>query len=69
MLGVAPLCNMRSGPIHRSRPLFEGISRQHPETGAGIRRTLKRRIRSWRTLNGRDRDVLFRQEYPRGGLE
>lgn len=37
--------------------------------GAGIRRTLKRRIRSWRALNGRDGDVLFRQEYPPGRLE
>jgi hypothetical protein len=28
----------------------------------GIRRTLERRIRAWRALNGAERDVIFRQE-------
>jgi hypothetical protein len=32
----------------------------------GIRRTLARRIRGWRALNGPDRDVIFRQEHPPG---
>jgi transposase InsO family protein len=34
--------------------------------GAGIRRTLERRIRGWRALYGPDRDVVFRQEHPPG---
>jgi hypothetical protein len=34
----------------------------------GIRRTLARRIRGWRALNGPDRDVIFRQEHPPGRL-
>src|SRR6266581_4041501 len=35
-------------------------------SGAGIRRTLERRIRTWRALNGAERDVIFRQEHPPG---
>ena len=38
-----------------------------PEIGAGVRRTLERRIR-WRALNGAERDVIFRQEHPPGRL-
>ena len=51
------------------RPIavFEEI-RRHPEIGAGIRRTLERRIRAWRALNGPDRDVIFRQEHAPGRL-
>jgi hypothetical protein len=35
---------------------------------AGIRRTLERRIRTWRALHGAERDVIFRQEHPPGRL-
>ena len=34
----------------------------------GVRRTLERRIRSWRALNGAEREVIFRQEHPPGRL-
>src|SRR5438270_11521597 len=43
---------------------FDEVRRRHPEIGAGIRRTLERRIRTWRALNGAERDVMFRQEHP-----
>src|ERR1700722_13976007 len=42
--------------------------RRHPEIGAGVRRTLERRIRAWRALNGAEQDVIFRQEHPPGRL-
>jgi hypothetical protein len=29
-----------------------------------VRRTLERRIRTWRAVNGPERDVIFRQEHP-----
>ena len=44
------------------------IRQRHPEIGAGIRRTLERRIRTWRALNGAEQDVIFRQEHPPGRL-
>ena len=42
------------------------IVRRHPELGHGVRRTLERRIRTWRALNGPEQDVIFRQEHPPG---
>src|SRR4029077_3822054 len=44
------------------------LRRRHPEIGTGIRRTLERRIRIWRALNGAEQDVIFRQEHPPGRL-
>ena len=40
--------------------------RRHPELGSGIRRTLERRIRSWRALHGEEQEVIFRQVYEPG---
>jgi hypothetical protein len=40
--------------------IFDEIRRRHPEISVGIRRTLERRIRTWRALNRAERDVIFR---------
>src|SRR3546814_11986040 len=37
------------------------MQRRHPELPDGVRRTMERRVRSWRALQGPDRDVIFRQ--------
>jgi len=63
---VVPLLKSTSGL--RPIAIFDEIRRRHPEIGAGIRRTLERRIRSWRALNGAEQDVIFRQEHPPGRL-
>ncbi|ASY73820.1 hypothetical protein [Sinorhizobium fredii] len=42
--------------------------RRHPEPNAGIRRTLERRIRSWRAIHGQEREVIFRQTHEPGRL-
>lgn len=63
---VVPLLNRAPGL--RAIAVFDEIRRRHPELDAGIRRTLERRIRSWRALNGADQDVIFRQEHPPGRL-
>ena len=36
--------------------------------GDGTRRTLERRIRAWRAVNGPEREVIFRQEHPPGRM-
>ena len=59
---VVPL--LKSTPGLRPVAIFDEILRRHPEIGVGIRRTLERRIRTWRALNGAERDVIFRQEHP-----
>jgi hypothetical protein len=63
---IVPL--LESAPGVRPIAVFEEIRRRHPEIGASIRRTLERRIRAWRALNGPDRDVIFRQEHAPGRL-
>jgi hypothetical protein len=63
---VVPL--LKSAPGLRPVAIFDEIRRRHPEISGGIRRTLERRIRSWRALNGAERDVIFRQEHSPGRL-
>src|SRR5450755_1183458 len=48
--------------------VLEEIRRRHPEIATGIRRTLERRIRTWRALVGPEQDVIFRQEHEPGRL-
>ena len=63
---VVPL--LKDAPGLRPIAIFEELCRRHPELGAGMRRTLERRIRSWRAVNGGDREVIFRQEHPPGRM-
>ena len=63
---VVPL--LKSAPGLRPVAIFDEIRRRHPEIGGGVRRTLERRIRTWRALNGAEQDVIFRQEHPPGRL-
>ena len=50
---VVPM--LQAAPGLRSVAIFEEMIRRHPELGAGIRRTLERRIRSWRAIHGAER--------------
>ena len=63
---VVPM--LTAAPALRSIAIFEELLRRHPQLGAGIRRTLERRIRGWRAVNGRDQEVIFRQEHPPGRM-
>ena len=59
---------LKAAPGLRPIAIFEELRRRHPELGAGARRTLERRVRWWRALNGPDREVIFRQEHPPGRM-
>jgi hypothetical protein len=63
---VVPL--LKEAPGLRPIAIFEELCRRHPELGSGTRRTLERRIQAWRAVNGRDREVIFRQEHPPGRM-
>jgi transposase InsO family protein len=63
---IVPL--LKGVPGLRPVAILDEIRRRHPEIGAGIRRTLERRVRSWRAFNGPEQDVIFRQEHPPGRL-
>jgi hypothetical protein len=57
---------LKAAPGLRPIAIFEEIARRHPELGAGIRRTIERRIRSWRAVHGQEQEVIFRQMHEPG---
>lgn len=63
---VVPL--LKSAPGIRPVAVLEEMLRRHPELPRSVRRTLERRIRSWRAVHGQDRDVVFRQVHEAGRL-
>ncbi|ABS70203.1 hypothetical protein Xaut_5004 (plasmid) [Xanthobacter versatilis] len=62
------LAGLQAAPDLRSVAIFDEMIRRHPELGAGIRRTLERRIRSWRAIRGEEREVIFRQVHEPGHM-
>ena len=59
---------LQAAPGIRAIAVLEELRRRHPEITANVRRTLERRIRSWRALSGPERDVIFRQVHEPGRL-
>ena len=59
---------LTAAPGLRAIAVLAEIRRRHPEISPGVRRTLERRIRTWRALAGPEQDVMFRQEHPPGRL-
>ena len=57
---------LQAAPGLRAIAIFEEMARRHPELGNGVRRTLERRIRSWRAVHGREQEVMFRQVHEPG---
>lgn len=63
---VVPL--LKAAPGIRAVAVYEEMLRRHPELHEGIRRTLERRIRSWRAVHGPEQEVIFRQVHEPGRL-
>ncbi len=59
---------LKTAPHLRPVAIYEEMLRRHPELGAGIRRTIERRVRHWRALHGPEQDVIFRQIHEPGRL-
>ena len=59
---VVPMLKAAPG-VRAVAMLEEMMLRRHPEVGAGIRRTLERRIRAWRAIHGEEQEVIFRQTH------
>src|SRR5258705_7025138 len=59
---------LKSAPGVRAIAVLEEIRRRHPEIAAGIRRTLERRMRTWRALAGPGGDVSFLPPHEARGL-
>ena len=63
---VVPL--LKAAPGIRAVAVYDEMLRRHPELSTGIRRTLERRIRSWRAVHGEAQEVIFRQTHEPGRL-
>jgi len=63
---VVPM--LKAAPGIRAIAIFDEMIRRHPELGAGIRRTLERRIRSWRAIHGEEQEIIFRQVHVPGRM-
>ena len=61
---VAPM--LKAAPGLRPVTIFEELQRRRPDLGGGIRRTLERRIRTWKAQHGPDQEVMFRQAHEPG---
>jgi hypothetical protein len=48
--------------------IYDVLLLRHAHLNWGLRRTLERRIRAWRAVNGAEREVMFRQEHPPGRM-
>jgi transposase InsO family protein len=59
---------LEAAPGVRAIAIFEEIVRRHPDLNRNVRRTLERRIRMWKAINGPEQDVIFRQEQVPGRL-
>jgi hypothetical protein len=63
---VVPILKAAAGI--RAIAVFDEIRRRHPGLNPNIRRTLERRMRTWRAVAGPEQDVIFRQEHEPGRL-
>jgi hypothetical protein len=64
---VEPLLAEDSKGVLEATTLLTELNRRHPgQFSEGHLRTLQRRIRQWRALNGPDKEVFFPQEHPPG---
>lgn len=62
---ILPL--LRRAPGLTAVTIFEELERRHPgQLPAGVLRTLQRRIRTWRALEGEEREVYFAQAHDPG---
>ena len=52
---------LKAAPELRPIAILDEMVRRHPDANPNVRRTLERRIRMWKALNGPEQDVIFRQ--------
>jgi len=63
---IVPL--LKAAPGLRVVSIFEEMRLRHPDLPLGVRRTMERRIRSWRALFGEEQEVIFRQVHEPGRM-
>jgi hypothetical protein len=64
---IAPLLEADSAGVLEATTILAELQRRHPgEFLHGQLRTLQRRLRQWRALNGPEKEVFFPQDHPPG---
>ena len=63
---VVPI--LKASPGIRTVGVLAEMRRRHLDLNPNIRRTLERRITTWRAEHGPERDVIFRQEHEPGRM-
>jgi transposase InsO family protein len=63
---VVPL--LQAAPGIRPVAIFDELRRRNAGLDPSVRRTLERRIRAWRAVNGEEREVIFRQVHEAGRM-
>ena len=64
---IAPL--LTAAPALNAVTILEELQRRYPDAvSPALLRTLQRRLRQWRAVNGGEREVYFAQEHPPGRL-
>lgn len=64
---VVPM--LEAAPALMAITVLEELQRRHPgEFADSLLRTLQRRVRQWRALNGEEREIFFAQTHPPGRL-
>ena len=61
---VVPM--LEHSPGIRPVGVYQELLRRHPELDPGVRRTLERRIRTWRAAHGPGQEVIFRRTHEAG---
>lgn len=60
---------LEAAPALMAITVLEELQRRHPGQFAdSLLRTLQRRVRQWRALNGQEREIYFAQDHPPGRL-
>lgn len=60
---------LESAPELMAVTVLEELQRRHPgRFGDSVLRTLQRRMRAWRAVHGKEREIFFAQEHPPGRL-
>lgn len=63
---IVPL--LQAAPGMRAVAIFEEMRRRYPDLDPGVRRTMERRIRTWRAIHGPEQEVIFRQTHEPGRM-
>ena len=61
---IVPL--LEASPGLRAVAVYEEMMRRHPDLSPGVRRTIERRVRSWKAKHGPEQEIIFRQRHEPG---